>query len=79
MHPFTTKKPYHHAWIETDDGRVLDWQSMVCGHGGNLVTPGAGYAKEDFYAVYKPRKMTRYGLRDAAPRMAKSKHWGPWK
>jgi len=78
IHPFTKKRPFVHAWIETDGGRVLDWQSMEVGYGGNLVIPGHGYSIDDFYSVFKPRQIIKYTEREAIRNMVSNSHWGPW-
>ena len=76
---FNNERRYPHAWVETDTNRVLDWQSIVAGYGGNFVIPGQGYNIDDFYELYTPKKITPYTSREAIRAMVSNSHWGPWK
>ncbi len=65
---------FPHAWLESKS-RVKDWQSAIQGLG-----PGKkGWAKDKFYAAYKPININKYSLIEAQIKAIKSGHSGPWK
>jgi hypothetical protein len=86
----TTVIPLHkpetkigHAWV-THRGKVMDWQTMEAGYGGNW--RGRGYPEDIFHRLYKPTNVRCYDKEQALIAMAKSRggletggsHYGPW-
>lgn len=67
---------YSHAWIETPDGLVLDWQTMESYFGGKW--RGVGYPIDVFYELYDPEYISRYTFEQAAWLRGKTRHEGPW-
>lgn len=67
---------YEHAWVETADGRVLDWQSMEAGCGGRW--RGIGYPIDVFYELYGPENIHRYASEDVDVMVLRLRHHGPW-
>jgi hypothetical protein len=74
--PGNLAKQYGHGWVETDDGRVLDWQTMDA-----KLYPrfeDEGWPKDLFYEAFQPKKMKRYEPDEAAETMLRFNHMGPW-
>jgi len=58
-----------HAWIE-HEGRVYDWQTTE--------RRGKTVPIETYYAVVKPRAITKYTPAEACINAVRRRHHGPW-
>jgi len=64
-------EPYAHAWVEEDG---LCWEGKVC----DGVRVFAGFVRDEFYAVHRPIRMTRYAADEAIRENHRAGHYGPW-
>jgi|TARA_R100001377_G_scaffold55782_1_gene33063 hypothetical protein len=68
----TDNKPFGHCWIEKSNSLVIDFSN-----GGKKALPKKKYYELGKIPV-KGHKVYKYTPKEAATRMVKTKHWGPW-
>ena len=74
-----------HAWIETKNGRVFDWQTEEGVWDTLGLTEGHpeykknGWPIREFYKTFKPRKMSKWPSSDAIANGIRARQWGPWR
>ena len=77
-----------HAWVETKNGRVFDWQTEFgewLGE-GRIPNPDLadlykkkGWPIREFYKEFKPRKMSKWPQPRALGNAMMSGQYGPWR
>ena len=73
-----------HAWVETKNGRVFDWQTEfgVWEDEGRMDHPEyaqKGWPIREFYKEFQPRKMSKWPHSKAAGNAIMSRQYGPWR